>query len=54
MTLKTPEEYLESIKRDVNLYFFGEKIKEFWKHPIIIPSIYQQGQKRAFKASRKI
>ncbi len=42
MTLKTPEEYVESIKRDVNLYIFGEKIKEFWKHPyfkIIEPSI---------------
>ncbi|MGV9173629.1 MAG: 4-hydroxyphenylacetate 3-hydroxylase N-terminal domain-containing protein, partial [Promethearchaeia archaeon] len=39
MPLKTPEEYLESIKRDVNLYMFGEKVKEFWNHPIIIPSI---------------
>jgi len=39
MVLKSPEEYLESIKRPVNLYMFGEKIKEFWKHPIIIPSI---------------
>ncbi|MFX0061091.1 MAG: 4-hydroxyphenylacetate 3-hydroxylase family protein [Candidatus Hermodarchaeota archaeon] len=39
MPLKTPEEYFESIKRDVNLYVFGEKVKEFWKHPIIAPSI---------------
>ena len=39
MPLKTPEEYLESIKRDVNLYMFGEKIEEFWNHPIILPSI---------------
>jgi len=39
MPLKTPEEYLESIKRDLNLYMFGEKVKEFWKHPIIKPSI---------------
>ena len=42
MPLKTPEEYIESIKREVNLYMFGEKIKEFWKHPyfkIIEPSI---------------
>jgi 4-hydroxybutyryl-CoA dehydratase/vinylacetyl-CoA-Delta-isomerase len=39
MTLKTPEEYLESIKRPVNLYMFGEKVKEFWNHPIIKPSI---------------
>ncbi len=39
MPLKTPEEYLESIKRPVNLYVFGEKVKEFWNHPIIRPSI---------------
>jgi len=39
MTLKTPEEYLESIKRPVNLYMFGEKVEEFWKNPIIKPSI---------------
>ncbi|TFG22928.1 MAG: 4-hydroxybutyryl-CoA dehydratase [Promethearchaeota archaeon] len=39
MALKTPEEYLESIKRDMNLYMFGEKVKEFWNHPIIKPSI---------------
>ncbi|MFX0206783.1 MAG: 4-hydroxyphenylacetate 3-hydroxylase family protein [Candidatus Hodarchaeota archaeon] len=39
MPLKTPEEYFKSIKRDVNLYIFGEKVKEFWKHPIIAPSI---------------
>jgi 4-hydroxybutyryl-CoA dehydratase/vinylacetyl-CoA-Delta-isomerase len=39
MPIKTPQEYLESIKRDVNLYMFGEKIKDFWNHPIIKPSI---------------
>jgi 4-hydroxybutyryl-CoA dehydratase/vinylacetyl-CoA-Delta-isomerase len=39
MPLKTPEEYLESIKRDVNLFIFGERVKDFWNHPIIRPSI---------------
>jgi len=39
MPLKTPEEYLESIKRPVNLYMFGKKVEEFWNHPIIKPSI---------------
>jgi 4-hydroxybutyryl-CoA dehydratase/vinylacetyl-CoA-Delta-isomerase len=39
MTLKTPQEYLESIKRPVNLYMFGEKVTDFWNHPIIKPSI---------------
>jgi len=39
MPLKTPEEYLKSIKRPVTLYLFGEKVKEFWNHPIIKPSI---------------
>jgi len=39
MPLKTPEEYLTSIKRPINLYMFGEKVNEFWNHPIIKPSI---------------
>ncbi|MFW9903757.1 MAG: 4-hydroxyphenylacetate 3-hydroxylase family protein [Candidatus Thorarchaeota archaeon] len=42
MPLKTPEEYIESIKRKVNLYMFGDKIENFWKSPyfkIIEPSI---------------
>ena len=39
MPLKTPAEYLESIKRPLNLYMFGEKVREFWNHPIIKPSI---------------
>ncbi|WXG43841.1 MAG: 4-hydroxyphenylacetate 3-hydroxylase N-terminal domain-containing protein [Promethearchaeati archaeon SRVP18_Atabeyarchaeia-1] len=42
MPLKTPEEYLQSIRREVNLYMFGEKITQFWKHPyykIMEPSI---------------
>lgn len=55
MPLKTPEEYLESIKRPVNLYMFGEKIKEFWNHPIIRPSIntvmkiYELAQNEEYK-----
>jgi len=55
MPLKTPEEYFESIKRPVNLYLFGEKIKEFWNHPIIKPSIntvmkiYELAQKEEYK-----
>jgi len=42
MPLKTPEEYIESIKREINLYMFGERIRTFWKHPyfnIIEPSL---------------
>lgn len=39
MTLKTPKEYLESIKRPVNLYMFGKQVENFWDHPIIRPSI---------------
>ncbi|MHA1192442.1 MAG: 4-hydroxyphenylacetate 3-hydroxylase family protein [Promethearchaeota archaeon] len=39
MPLKTPEEYLKSIQRPVNLYMFGNKIEKFWEHPIIKPSI---------------
>ncbi len=55
MPLKTPQAYLESIQRDVNLYMFGEKIKDFWKHPIIVPSIntvmkiYELAQKEEHK-----
>ncbi|MFW9914624.1 MAG: 4-hydroxyphenylacetate 3-hydroxylase family protein [Candidatus Thorarchaeota archaeon] len=55
MPLKTPQEYLESIQRDVNLYMFGEKVKDFWKHPIIAPSIntvmkiYELAQKEEHK-----
>ncbi|NHJ23743.1 MAG: 4-hydroxybutyryl-CoA dehydratase [Candidatus Lokiarchaeota archaeon] len=55
MPLKTPEEYLESIKRPVNLYMFGEKVKEFWNHPIIKPSIntvmkiYELAQNEQYK-----
>ncbi|MHA2295712.1 MAG: 4-hydroxyphenylacetate 3-hydroxylase family protein [Candidatus Hodarchaeales archaeon] len=58
MTLKTPEEYLESIKRDVKLYMFGEKIVKFWEHEyykIIKPSlqtamkIYELAQKDEYK-----
>ncbi|MFX1314349.1 MAG: 4-hydroxyphenylacetate 3-hydroxylase family protein [Promethearchaeota archaeon] len=55
MPLKTPEEYLESIKRPVNLYMFGEKVKEFWNNPIIKPSInsvmkiYELAQKEEYE-----
>ena len=55
MTLKSPEEYLESIKRPVNLYMFGEKVENFWNHPIIRPSIntvmkiYELAQKDKYK-----
>ncbi|MFX0057003.1 MAG: 4-hydroxyphenylacetate 3-hydroxylase family protein [Candidatus Hodarchaeota archaeon] len=55
MPLKTPEEYFESIKRPVNLYLFGEKVTEFWNHPIIKPSIntvmkiYELAQKEEYK-----
>ena len=55
LPLKTPEEYFESIKRPVNLYMFGEKIKDFWNHPIIKPSIntvmkiYELAQKEEYK-----
>ncbi|MFX1499174.1 MAG: 4-hydroxyphenylacetate 3-hydroxylase N-terminal domain-containing protein, partial [Promethearchaeota archaeon] len=55
MTLKTPQEYLKSIKRPVNLYLFGEKITEFWNHPIIKPSIntvmkiYELAQNEKYK-----
>jgi len=50
MTLKTPEEYIESIKKDLNLYMFGEKVKEFWKHPIIIPTI--NSTKRSYELAQ--
>ncbi|MFX0108339.1 MAG: 4-hydroxyphenylacetate 3-hydroxylase family protein [Candidatus Hodarchaeota archaeon] len=39
MPLKTPEEYFQSIQRDVNLYILGEKVEKFWEHPIVLPSI---------------
>jgi 4-hydroxybutyryl-CoA dehydratase/vinylacetyl-CoA-Delta-isomerase len=39
MPLKTAQEYLESIKHPKNLYMLGEKIDEYWNHPIIRPSI---------------
>jgi 4-hydroxybutyryl-CoA dehydratase/vinylacetyl-CoA-Delta-isomerase len=58
MVLKTPKEYLNSIKREINLYMFGEKISKFWEHPyfkIIEPSIntvmkiYELAQKSEYK-----
>jgi 4-hydroxybutyryl-CoA dehydratase/vinylacetyl-CoA-Delta-isomerase len=58
MPLKTPEEYLESIKREINLYMFGERISKFWEHPyydIIEPSIntvkkiYELAQSEEYK-----
>ncbi len=39
MPLKTPDQYLKSIQRNVNLYIFGEKVKKFWEHPVVVPSI---------------
>jgi len=40
MVLKTPEEYVESLKKlKLNVYMFGEKIVDFTNHPIIRPSI---------------
>lgn len=40
MPLKTPEEYLKSIKKQkYNLYMFGEKIEKWYEHPIIIPTL---------------
>ena len=40
MALKTKEDYLKSIRgRNLNLYMFGEKVKEPLEDPIIIPSI---------------
>ncbi|MFX1295310.1 MAG: 4-hydroxyphenylacetate 3-hydroxylase family protein, partial [Promethearchaeota archaeon] len=40
MPLKTPEEYLETIKKQkYNLYMFGEKIEKWYEHPIIVPTM---------------
>ncbi len=58
MPLKTPREYFESLKRNINLYMFGEKITRFWDHPyfkIIEPSInttmkiYELAQEEKYK-----
>ncbi len=56
MPLKKPQEYLESIQSNqINLYMFGEKVREFWNHPIIKPSIntvmkiYELAQMDQFK-----
>ncbi|MFW9855990.1 MAG: 4-hydroxyphenylacetate 3-hydroxylase family protein [Candidatus Thorarchaeota archaeon] len=58
MTLKTPEEYLKSILRPIDLYMFGQHITEFWNHPyykIMEPSInsikkiYELAQKEEYK-----
>lgn len=55
MPLKTPQAYLESIQRDVNLYMFGEKVTNFWENKIIRPSIntvmkiYELAQKEEHK-----
>ena len=58
MPLKTPEEYLESIKREISLFMFGKKISKFWEHPyykIIEPSIntvkkiYELAQEAEYK-----
>lgn len=56
MTLKTPDEYFKSIiKPDLDLYMFGEKVKEYWTHPIIVPTLnsvkitYELAQKEEYK-----
>ncbi len=55
MTLKTPKEYIESIKRPLNIYMFGKKVEKFWEHPIVKPSIntirkiYQLAQQDKYK-----
>ncbi len=38
--LKTPQEYLESIKKQRhNVYLFGEKLENWYEHPIIAPTL---------------
>lgn len=40
MTLKTPEQYLDDLRKmDIELYMFGEKIENYVDNPIIRPSI---------------
>lgn len=40
MTLKTPEEYISDLKKmDINLWIFGEQVKDYVDHPLIRPSI---------------
>lgn len=40
MTLKTPQQYLDDLRKmDINLYMFGEKVENYVDHPIIRPSI---------------
>lgn len=44
MTLMTSKEYVESLRnRKINLYLFGEKVKDPVDHPIIKPSIQSIG-----------
>lgn len=37
--MKTPEEYLESLKSDTIVYIMGDRVKEFWNHPLVRPSL---------------
>ena len=40
MTLKTPEEYIQSIADlDLEIYLFGERVEDYTNHPIIRPSL---------------
>lgn len=40
MALKTPQQYLDNLRKmDINLYMFGEKVKNYVDNPIIRPSI---------------
>jgi 4-hydroxybutyryl-CoA dehydratase/vinylacetyl-CoA-Delta-isomerase len=39
LTLMTPEEYIESIKNPKDVFILGEKVRDYWNHPIVKPSI---------------
>jgi 4-hydroxybutyryl-CoA dehydratase/vinylacetyl-CoA-Delta-isomerase len=40
MTLKTPEQYIQSIADlDLEIYLFGERVADYTNHPIIRPSL---------------
>lgn len=40
MTLKSPQEYIESLRaQQIDLYMFGEKVVDYVDHPMIRPSV---------------
>ena len=40
MTLKTPQEYIDDLRKmDIRLYLFGELVNDYVDHPLIRPSI---------------